>query len=140
MDGKAQYNANSDNPKRFEYTDRYGDMIHEDYHYYTFYWGPDFIKFAFDGKIYCDYQFTGEDSVSVHRSFGYFLTDCSMGDPAYGVTYNKDKHAAYLEHKLDFIRIYQIEEQNSQMITAWPEKQKNGTRKVVFPDNSIGTY
>ena len=140
MDGEAQYSANSDNSKRFDYTLRYGDKLHEDYHYYSFYWGPDYIKFAFDGKIYCDYRFTGEDSVSIHHSMGYFLTGNSMGEPAYGVTYNKDKHATYLEHKIDFIRIYQMEEENSQMITAWPEKQKTGTSKVIFPDNPVGGY
>lgn len=140
MDGDAQYAAKSDNSKRFDYTERYGDMLHEDYHYYSFYWGPDYIKFAFDGKIFCDYRYTSEDSVSVHQSMGYFLTGCSMGEPAYGKTYNRDNHATYLEHSMDFIRIYQIENENSQMITAWPEKQKTGTTNVVFPNNSIGGY
>ena len=67
----------------------------------------------------------------------YFITSCGMGSAAYGATYNKNEDGDYYEHKIDYIRIYQSEAQNSQMIKAWSEMQENGTRTVVFKNNPI---
>lgn len=141
MDGNAKYTGSSLNNKAYSYTEKYGDKLSDDYHIYTFYWDSTQIKFAFDGKVYCDYQFTENKSASNHCLMSFFLSGGRVASPTYGATYDRDIHPTYFEHKMDYIRFYQMEEQNCQMITAWPQLQEKGTRTVLFPNNDDGgTY
>ena len=61
-----------------------------------------------------------------------------MGSANYGYTYSKDKHEDYYEHKIDYIRLYQTDAINSQLVTAWPETQANGTPTIRYPENTLG--
>ncbi len=139
MDGNALYGGNSDNSKKFTYnTEKYGDNMVDDFHMYSFYWDEERMMFAFDGKVFCDYKYTDNLSVSVHCLMNYFITSNGMGSASYGATYNKDSDGDYYEHKIDYIRIYQTAAQNSQMITAWPQHIEKGESKIFYPENSIG--
>ncbi|MEE0947054.1 MAG: family 16 glycosylhydrolase [Acutalibacteraceae bacterium] len=142
LDGSAVYSGNSLNNKKKVYdTERYGDVLSDNYHIYSCYWDDSSLKFGFDGKIHLDYQFEDNMSVAVHCLMNYFNTECHMGDTAYGVVYDKDIHEDYYEHKLDYVRIYQSDLYNSQLITAWPEKQETGTLNIMYPDHPInGAY
>lgn len=142
LDGNAEYSGNSLNNKKKVYdTQRYGGVLSDDYHIYSCYWDDSCMKFCFDGKVYLDYQYEDNMSVAVHCLMNYFITEAGMGSPSYGVTYDKDEHGDYYEHKIDYVRLYQSDLYNCQMITMWPEKQETGTRKVFYPDHPInGAY
>jgi hypothetical protein len=139
MDGNALYSANSGNSKKFTYdNEKYGKDMTGDFHMYSYYWDDERMMFAFDGKVFCDYKYTENYSVSVHCLMNYFITSCGMGSAAYGATYNKNEDGDYYEHKIDYVRIYQTGAINSQLITAWPQKQEKGEMKVFYPGNTIG--
>ena len=139
LGGNSLYKKGSDNSMYMEYNhEKYGDYLPDDYHMYSFYWDDECIKFAFDGKVFMNYQYTNHESVSVHCLMNYLISSCAMGSPTYGYTYSKDTHENYYEHRIDYIRLYQTDAKNSQLITAWPEKQANGTSKIFYPENTIG--
>ena len=140
LGGNNLYKKGSENSMYMIYnTDKYGDLLPDDYHMYSFYWDDECIKYAFDGKVFMDYQYTNHESVSVHCLMNYFISSCAMGSPNYGYTYSKEEHENYYEHRIDYIRLYQTDAKNSQMITAWPEDKANGTSVVRYPENSIGS-
>lgn len=139
MDGNALYGGSSANSKKFTYNqEKYGDKMVDDFHMYSFYWDEERMMFAFDGKVFCDYKYSDNLSVSVHCLMNYFITSNGMGNASYGATYNKDNDGDYYEHKIDYIRIYQTGAKNSQLITAWPQKDGTGEVKVFYPENTIG--
>ncbi|MBE6739884.1 MAG: hypothetical protein E7565_06155 [Ruminococcaceae bacterium] len=139
LGGNSIYKDGTDNSMHLIYDkEKYGGTLPDDYHMYSFYWDDKCIKFAFDGKVFMNYQYTNHESVSVHCLMNYFISSCAMGSPNYGYTYNKDLYGDYYEHSMDYVRIYQTDAVNSQMITAWPEKKANGTSKIFYPDNTIG--
>ncbi|MEE0945848.1 MAG: family 16 glycosylhydrolase [Acutalibacteraceae bacterium] len=142
LDGSAVYSGNSLNNKKKTYdTERYGQVLSDDYHIYSCYWDDSCMKFCFDGKVYLDYQYDENMSVAVHCLMNYFITEVGMGSASYGLSYDKDEHGDYYEHRIDYVRIYQSDLYNCQMITMWPEKQETGTRKVFYPDHPInGAY
>jgi len=138
LDGSSKYSGNSLNNKKKVYdTERYGDDLSKDFHLYGCYWDDSCMKFYFDGKVYLDYQFDENQSVSVHCLMNYFNTESHIGSAAYGVTYDPDEHKDYYETEIDYIRIYQSDRFNSQMITAWPERQANGTSTIRYPDHDV---
>jgi hypothetical protein len=69
----------------------------------------------------------------------YLVSSCAMGSATYGYTYSKDEHENYYEHRMDYVRLYQTDAINSQMIIGWPETQEKGTSVVRYPENSIGS-
>ena len=125
--------------KLSDYQEKYGDLLPDDYHMYSFYWDDKCIKFAFDGKVFMDYQYTIHESVSVHCLMNYLISSCAMGSATYGYTYSKDEPEKYYEHSMDYVRLYQPAAVNSQMIIGWPETQETGTSVVRYPENSIGS-
>ncbi len=133
LDGNENYTGASANNKKYVNN----HVIANDYHIFSMYWDEECIQFAFDGKVYLDYQYKDNMSSSVHRLMNYFIFGLSLGNPSYGWSYRKGEHKDLYEHKVDYVRIYQSESKNSQMIKAWPEAQESGTRTVVFPDNPI---
>lgn len=138
MDGNALYSGSSLNNKKMTYdTEKYGDLMTDDFHMYSYYWDDERMMFAFDGKVFCDYEYADNYSVSVHCLMNYFISSNGMGNPSYGKTYEKDA-GDYFEHKIDYIRIYQTDAINSQLITAWPQNQEKGESKTFYPDNTIG--
>ena len=142
LDGSAVYSGKSLNNKKKTYdTERYGGVLSDDYHIYSCYWDDSCMKFCFDGKVYLDYQYEDNMSVAVHCLMNYFITEVGMGSASYGLSYDKNEHGDYYEHRIDYVRIYQSDLYNCQMVTMWPEKQATGTRKVFYPDHPInGAY
>lgn len=139
LGGSVKYKKGSKNSSYLIYNkEKYGDLLPDDFHMYSMYWDDKCMKFAFDGKVFLNYQYTDNESVSVHCLMNYFITSCGMGNASYGHTYDKDDHGDYYEHKMDYIRLYQTDSINSQLITAWPQKQEKGTATVFYPENSIG--
>ena len=142
LDGDSRYTGNSKNNKKFSYDiSKHGDTLPDDFHIYSFYWDDNKMKFAFDGKTYFTYSFGENSSVSVHCLMNYLIMECGMGAATYGAAYKNDLHGNYYEHQIDYVRIYQHNAVNSQLITAWPEKQSNGTAKCYYSDNGVnGAY
>ncbi|MBR2044497.1 MAG: hypothetical protein IJ946_09215 [Clostridia bacterium] len=139
LGGNALYKKGGPNSAYLIYDqEKYGDLLPDDYHMYSFYWDDKCIKFAFDGKVFMRYYYTNHDSVSVHCLMNYLISSCAMGSANYGYTYDKDSHGNYYEHRLDYVRLYQTDAINSQMITAWPETQENGTSVIRYPENTLG--
>ena len=140
MDGNALYGPNSGNSKKLMYnTEKYGDMLTSDYRIFSMYWDEYGVTFAFDGRKYCYYDFADNQSVSIHCLMNYIIMRCRMGGSTYGVTYEKEKHPQYCETMVDYVRVYQSDKDNSQMITAWPQKQEKGTATIFYPENNNGT-
>jgi hypothetical protein len=138
LGGNNLYKDGTENSMHMIYDkEKYGDTLPDDYHLYSFYWDDKCIKYAFDGKVFMNYQYTNHESVSVHCLMNYFNTECHIGSAAYGVTYDPDEHKDYYETEIDYIRIYQSDRFNSQLITAWPEKQANGTSTIRYPDHDV---
>lgn len=139
MDGASKYAAGGPNSKRFDYnTQKYGDSMTDDYHMISCYWDDKCYKFAFDGKVFCDYQFSDNDNANVFALLEYFLVSTDMGSATYGATYSKSEHKDFYESQIDYIRIYQTDAINSQMITTWPQHIENGTAKILYPEHSVG--
>lgn len=139
LGGSVKYKKGSKNSSYLIYNqEKYGDLLPDDFHMYSMYWDEKCMKFAFDGKVFMDYQYSDNESVSVHCLMNYFISSCAMGSPSYGYTYDKDEHKDYYEHKMDYIRLYQTGSINSQLITAWPEKQEKGTATIFYPENTLG--
>ena len=142
LGGDSLYKKGGENSSYLIYNqEKYGDLLPDDFHMYSFYWDDKCMKFAFDGKVFMRYYYTDSQSTSAHALMDYFISSCAMGSTSYGYTYDKDEHGDYYEHKMDYIRIYQTGAINSQMITAWPEKQSSGTSTVFYPENTLaGAY
>lgn len=142
MDGAGKYSETSGNSKIFTYnSEKYGDMMTDDFHMISFYWDDVCMKFAFDGKVFCDYQYSENVSTAAHALMNYFISGVGMGSPSYGLTYDKNTSKTYYETMIDYIRIYQTDSINSQLITAWPQNQENGTSTIFYPEKPIGnTY
>ena len=139
--GNSLYKRGGNNSTWFVYDqEKYGDLLPDEFHMYSFYWDDKSIKFACDGKIFMRYEYTNHNSTSVHALMSYFVSSCAMGDASYGNTYDKDTNAEYYEHKIDYVRVYQTDAINSQLIKGWDQKKANGTSTVVYPDHTIAGY
>lgn len=140
MDGNPLYTGKSLNNKKYTYPSykKGKDDLSSDFHTYSFYWDEYCMKFAFDGKTYCDYEYEENLSVSVHALMNYLILSCGGGGASYGETFQKETDAPYVEHLIDFVRIYQTGSKNSQLITAWPQEEQDGTRSVRYPENTSG--
>ncbi|MBE6729116.1 MAG: glycosyl hydrolase family protein [Ruminococcaceae bacterium] len=142
LDGGKYSGAAKNNKKKVYDTERYEGDLSTDYHYYNMYWTDEFMKFSFDGKTYLDYQFDADPTgVGPYCLMTYFITECQMGDASYGATYDPNVHGNYYEHIIDYVRLYQSDSVNCQMITAWPQQQETGKSTIKYPDHPIGgTY
>lgn len=139
--GKALYKKGSKNSSYYIYDqEKYGDLLPDDFHMYSFYWDDKSFKFACDGKIYMRYYFTNENSTSLHTLMNYFVSSCAVGDASYGWDFEKGVSPEYYEHKIDYIRLYQTDAINSQLIKGWNQKVSNGTSTVVYPDHPVAGY
>ena len=142
LDG-SKYAGNAANNKKYKYdTERYEGDLSTDYHYYNMYWTDEFMKFAFDGKTFLDFQFDNDNnSAAAYCLLSYFITECQMGDSSYGATYVPSEHGDYYEHIIDYVRVYQSDSVKCQMVTAWPQDVETGKTTIFYPDHPVGgTY
>lgn len=137
--GGGKYDGNSKNNVRYNYDfERNGDDLTTEFHTWSCYWDKDSVKYAFDGKKFLDYQYSDNESVSIHCLMNYFIMRCRMGLSTYGTTYDPDVHTTYTETLVDYVRIYQSDSLNPQMITGWDQHKSDGTGKTFYPDNATG--
>ncbi len=142
MGGSSIYHTN-DNNMDFKFdSKRYGGDLSTDYHTYTYYWDDECMKFGFDGKIFCDYQYVDEQSVSVHCLLNYLIFGYGMGSASYGATWKKDVSPELCEARIDSVKIYQTDAINSQMVQSVSEYVKTlPETKIQYPNIPIkGTY
>lgn len=137
--GNPLYTGTSKNNQHVNFTEKYGEVLTDDFHVFSHYWDKNCYKFALDGRTYFDYQFEDNESVSIHCLMNYFIMRCRMGLATYGTTYKPGEHPTISEALIDYVRIYQSGAENSQMITAWPQKQATGESKVLYPENPLGS-
>ncbi len=139
MDGVSKYNTTGNNKSVNYNIDRYGALLSEDFHTYTFYWDDECMKFALDGKIYVTYDFKNEKSVSVHKMLTYIILSAQMCEAGYGVSFKAGVHPEYCEAAIDYIRIYQTDSINSQLATSWGQWEESGVTEIFYKDNPV-TY
>ena len=65
---------------------------------------------------------------------------CRMSQASYcSISYKNGEHDNYIEALVDYVRIYQREDQNSQMLTTTTEKKPdNRVITVQYPNNDLG--
>lgn len=137
MDGVLRYNTEGNNKTLKFDTKRYGGDLTDDFHTYSMYWDEECIKFAFDGKVYVTYNYTDEMSVSVHKMLTYIIISAQMCEAGYGSSFKEGVHPEYAEVMLDYIRIYQTDEFNSQMATSWGQWESGGVTEILYKDNPV---
>ena len=139
MDGVSKYNTPGNNKSVSYSKDRYGALLSDDFHTYTFYWDDECMKFALDGKRYVTYDFKDEMSVSVHKMLTYMIISAQMCEAGYGAAYKNGEHPEYCEAAIDYIRIYQTDSINSQLATSWGQWEDGGTTEIFYKDKPV-TY
>ena len=121
--------------------EKYGadGMADKAQHVYSWYWDKDTMKFAFDGRRWCTYNFTKTDAVSIHNLFTGFIIGSSFGNSSYGATW-KEGHPDYTIGYVDYCRVFQSDATNCQMLIG--KAGDNGpVTKVVYPNHTLyGTH
>ena len=142
LDGDARYNGKSTNNKKYVYdTVKNGDTLADDFHIYGCYWDDECIEFSFDGRSFLRYDFSEQEMPSVSCGLLYLILSVGIGDASYGKTYNKNKDELRYEAEYDYVRVYQTDRINSQMVYAWPQEQETGTLKFIYPEHNVnGKY
>ena len=140
ISGIAKYNQDGNNTKQVYNTYRYGDRLGDDYHTMSCYWDGTKIKFAIDGKSYLTVDYIDGKSASSYCLMDYLIMSCRMSQASYcSISYKNGEHDNYIEALVDYVRIYQREDQNSQMLTTTTEKKPdNRVITVQYPNNDLG--
>ncbi len=141
LSGIAKYHADDNNVKQVYDTERYGDKLNDTYHTMSCYWDGTQIRFAIDGKSYLTVNYLDANtSASSYCLMDYLIMSCRMSQGGYcSVNYDNDVHPKLIEAKVDYVRIYQREDQNSQMLTTTTEKKPdNRVITVQYPNNDLG--
>ena len=137
--GGGKYDTKGKNSLRYNYDkERYGDDLTTEFHTWSCYWDKDRIIYAFDGKKFLDYDFADNTSISAHCLMNYHIMRCRMGLATYGATYRPNEHPTHTEMLVDYVRIYQSDAKNPQLITGWDQKKDSGTSKIFYPNNPTG--
>lgn len=134
----AKYHTNDNNTVVSYDTERYGGTMHDEYNYFTLHWTDEFMNFAFNGKRYLSFTYDDEQSVSVHCLLNYINLHFRMGDASYGRKWDPEKHPEYSEVEIDYLRVYQTDAINSQMVyssTEHVDPVKPTT--IVYPEHPI---
>lgn len=120
--------------------EKYGadGMADKTQHVYSWYWDKNQMKFAFDGRRWCTYDYTTANSVSIHALFTYFIISGAFGNSTYGVTWKEDEHPDYTIGYLDYCRVYQTDAITSQMIKSYTTDEYERPGVVVYPNNPLG--
>lgn len=89
--------------------------IYDNYHIFSFVWGDDGLKFAFDGVKY--YEMPVYDTY-FERMANYIIIGTGMANRDYGSSYDPKVDSDYYELLIDYVRIYQMENMGSRMMWA----------------------
>lgn len=138
MDAVPLYNVDGNNKHYVLDTQRYGGKdLSQEFHTYTLYWDNESMKFAFDGKTYCTYNYSDQMSVSVHNLLNYIIFSMQLSEAGYGMAFKEGEHPEYCEAFFDSVKIYQTSAINSQMVRGAGDKETVGEMQVIYPDNPI---
>ncbi len=138
MDAVPLYNVEGNNKHYVLDVERYGGKdLTQDYHTYTLYWDNESMKFAFDGKTYCTYNYSDQMSVSVHNLLNYLIFSMQFSEAGYGMAFKEGEHPEYCEAFFDSVKIYQTSAINSQMVRGAGDGQEIGEMKVLYPENPL---
>jgi len=86
------------------------------------------------------YDLAEQEMPSTSCGLLYVIVSHGMGDAAYGKTYNRDKDEIRYEAQWDYVKIYQSDRVNSQMVWAGPADQK-ANLKYQYPEHDVlGKY
>ncbi len=119
--------------------EKYGadGMADKTQHVYSWYWDQNEMKFAFDGRRWCTYDFTVANSVSIHNLYTGFIIGGGFGSSTYGATWKAENgHSDYTIGYIDYVRLYQDKSINSQLLMG-KAKDKEAPTKVFYPENSL---
>jgi beta-glucanase (GH16 family) len=144
MSKGKQYQTEENNTNYSVDIERNGGDLTETFNTFSMYWDTDSVRFAYNGKQYCEYLMTDQMSVSVHSLLVHPIFSNWMARAGYGATYEVGKHPEYAEFKMDYIRIYQTDAQPSQMLFGDGQYVKGEDvsadhTKVLYPEHGITT-
>ena len=137
MSSKPIYQTETNSPNYSLNVERNGGDLTETFNTFSMYWDDESIKFAFNGKQYCEYFYKDEMSVSVHCILVHPIFSNWMGRAGYGATFDPNVHPSYSEFKMDYIRIYQTDAIGSQMLTGDGQYVKSDQ---VSTDHTVVRY
>ncbi len=127
----TRYHTDDNNTTVYYDTAKYGDTLDADFHIFSLYWDGTKVMYAFDGKSHLEYKFIDNDSASLFGLMDYVIMSCRMGLTSYGAAYRASVHPPMTEALIDYVRIYQREDQNAQLLTAWDDG-------IMYPNNPTG--
>lgn len=106
------------NAKQFKFEDAVNsdETLSDDFHVYTMFWDDRAIKFAFDGKVFFEYDIDNIDAVDCHRFADYLIMTCRYGAANYGKAATNESPER-VELKVDYVRLYQRSDIPSQLQT-----------------------
>ena len=133
----AKYHTNENTTVQTYPLERYGATMAQEFNYFSLHWTDEYMKFAFNGRTYLSYTFDDEQSVSVHCLLNYINLHFRMGDASYGRKWNPETHPDYSEAEIDWLRIYQNDTINSQMVYSSTEHVPQAPTTIVYPDHPI---
>jgi hypothetical protein len=137
LDGDSRYNGKSLNNKKLVFDhEKNGGTLADDFHIFSCYWDDTCIDFAFDGKRYLHYDFAEQEMPSASCGLLYVIMENGLGSATYGETYNRNKHDKRYEAQWDYVKIYQSNRDNCQMVYSGPAAQKP-TLKYVYPEHDV---
>lgn len=140
MSSDTKYHSEDNNANYTIDTERYGGDLTDNFHTYSMYWDDDCLRFAFDGKQYLEYNFSDQQSVSVHCLLNSPIFSNWMGRAGYGATFVPGEHPEYAEFKMDYVRIYQTDAINSQMVKGdgqYASTVDSSNTVIVYPDHPL---
>ncbi len=116
--------------------EKYGadGMADKTQHVYSWYWDQNQMKFAFDGRRWCTYDFTNTDAVSIHNIYTGAIIGGSFGNSTYGVTW-KEGNPDYTIGYVDYVRLYQTDAINSQLILGKTDPEVKA--KIFYPEHTL---
>ena len=121
---------------------KYGEsgMGDKTQHVYSWYWDQNQMKFAFDGRRWCTYDYTTSNSVAVHALLTGFIIGGTFGSSSYGATW-KEGHPDYTIGYIDYCRVYQTDAITSQLVKSYTTAEYERPVVIRYPQNPIaGDY
>ena len=123
--------------------EKYGanGMADKTQHVYTWYWDNHKMKFAFDGRTWCTYDYTTTNSAAIHSLLTSFILAGNYGYTTYGTAFKEGIHPDYSVAYFDYCRVYQTDALNSQLIQSYTSEEYERPAIIVYPNNPIvGDY
>lgn len=116
--------------KRFTFKDDFETGLDQNFHTYTMDWDSERINFAVDGKVYFSYDLDEYDNPDSRMLPVYLILSCGMGTSDYGIAATEND-INYAEFKVDYVRLYQRSDNDSQLFTRKDNNIPNWTNREI---------